>query len=626
MRETIFDKNLKAMEKWYPDFADMIREEKYDLDDTKVWVEQSWDKEKIFRIETGGKRLYLGGKRNAAEPVQMWQERLGEIHKYAPVFLFGIGSGAYLKSIIHHSPKEANIVVYEPSMAIFLTVLKEIDLSEEIKDRPIAFVIEGLNDVEFVPVIQGVLTLETLEFFIEEVHPNYKTAFPEQLRERVKQLTKHADEFFVNFYTRRLLQERAAQNVLYNLPYIAEGYHTAQLSKVIPYKGAAVLISAGPSLDKNIEELRRAKNHLFLIAVDTAVKPLLKRGILPDVFITLDGRKPLDLLEGAQMLPVVSNSVARYELLDRQKGKRIFFFDGYQLPLDLYFQNDKILPGVAVGGSVACSGFSLLYKMGFETVILVGQDLAYTDNKSHADGTFQEKMPLENTEHMIRVKGNYQDTVPTLTNLKIYLDWFASYIKGAKEHGNFRVINATEGGAFIEGTELMSLKDALDECIGEEIDFAGLVDTMESAFTEEEKKKAFDYLREIPKQFEALEKLAKQLKREYQKVEQTEKSGKGNSKYYKKQIEKIKKLTEKCYEYSGYQLVESTLGTAEFILQTEFYYEKEDTETENEILQTAAHGITYSEIFEDCTKLMQDLSKKMLARADRLRTEGGPLC
>ena len=96
--------------------------------------------------------------------------------------------------------------------------------------------------------------------------------------------------------------------------------------------------------------------------------------------------------------------------------------------------------------------------MGFETVILVGQDLAYTDDKSHADGTFRETMPKENTESMIRVKGNYQDTVPTLTNLKIYLEWFADYIKGAKERGNFRVINATEGGAYIEGTELMTLK------------------------------------------------------------------------------------------------------------------------------------------------------------------------
>lgn len=620
MKETIFEKNLKAMEKWYPDFADLIRQKKYKEDDTKVWTEQSQDGEVIFCIEREGKKLYLGGKRNAKKSVELWQERLGKIHKYAPVFLFGIGSGAYLKSMIQNSPKEANIVVCEPSVMIFLTALKEIDLSKEIQDRPIAFIVEGLNGTEFIPVMQALLTLETLEFFVEEVHPNYKIAFPEQLREQIKQLTRYSDGFFVSFHTRRLLQEHAAQNVLYNLPHVAEGYHTMQLSKVIPYKGAAVLVSAGPSLNKNIEELRRAKNHLFLIAVDTAVKPLLKQGIVPDVFITLDGRKPLDLLEGAQYLPVVSNTVARYELLDRQKGKKIFFFDGYQLPQELYFQNGKVLPRVAIGGSVACSGFSLLYKMGFETVILVGQDLAYTDNKSHADGTFREKMPQENTEHMIRVRGNYQDTVPTLTNLKIYLDWFEDYIKGAKERGNFRVINATEGGAYIEGTELMTLKEALDVCIGEETDFAGLVETMESAFTQEEKEKAYDYLREVPKQFEEIEKLARQLRREYRKIQKIEKSGTGSGQSLSKALKRVKKLTEKYYEYPGYQLIEETLGTAEYILQTEFYYEKEDMETEDEVLQAAVQGITYSEVLEECAKLMQELSCKMVERADALRT------
>ena len=44
-------------------------------------VETSWDGETIFRIEQDGRQLYLGGKRNAKEPIQIWSERVGEIHK-----------------------------------------------------------------------------------------------------------------------------------------------------------------------------------------------------------------------------------------------------------------------------------------------------------------------------------------------------------------------------------------------------------------------------------------------------------------------------------------------------------------------------------------------------------------
>ena len=66
--------------------------------------------------------------------------------------------------------------------------------------------------------------------------------------------------------------------------------------KVIPKDISAIVIAAGPSLNKNIKELKRAKGKAFLIAVDTAVKRLLKEGIVPDMYATLDGMKTAELL------------------------------------------------------------------------------------------------------------------------------------------------------------------------------------------------------------------------------------------------------------------------------------------------------------------------------------------
>ena len=96
-------------------------------------------------------------------------------------------------------------------------------------------------------------------------------------------------------------------------------------------------------------------------------------------------------IDGAETIPVIAPPTAGYKIMERQKAKKIFYYDGYFLPYSIYFINDKVLPDVSTGGSVACSGFSLLHKLGYETIILVGQDLAFTDNKSHADGTFEEK-------------------------------------------------------------------------------------------------------------------------------------------------------------------------------------------------------------------------------------------
>lgn len=75
------------------------------------------------------------------------------------------------------------------------------------------------------------------------------------------------------------------------------------------------MVAAGPSLNKNIQVLKKAKNRLFILAVDTAVKPLIKAGIKPDAFITIDAKKSPDLIkiDGAETIPVIAPPTAGYK-------------------------------------------------------------------------------------------------------------------------------------------------------------------------------------------------------------------------------------------------------------------------------------------------------------------------
>lgn len=616
MSKSILEKNLEAMEKWYPAFADLIREEHETEDPTNVMVETSWDGETIFRIEQDGRQLYLGGKRNAKEPIQIWSERVGEIHKYAPVFLFGVGSAAYLKDIIEKSSKEANVVVYEPSIHIFMAMLENIDISKEIEDRPIAFVVKGLNEEEFEPVMRGVMTLENMSFLIEEIHPNYRGFFLEDILEKVKKVQRLVESEMVQFNTLKKLSMNMAQNILRNMKYVCEGYHTKLLLKAVSNKDAAILVAAGPSLNKNIQMLKKAKNRLFILAVDTAVKPLIKAGIKPDAFITIDAKKSPDLIkiDGAETIPVIAPPTAGYKIMERQKAKKIFYYDGYFLPYSIYFINDKVLPDVSTGGSVACSGFSLLHKLGYETIILVGQDLAFTDNKSHADGTFEEKMPVMDTEGMEMVKGNYVDKIPTRMNLRIFLNWFQEYIHDIKEaNPNIRVVNATAGGAYIEGTEIRALDDIIEEVcknVPEEINFTERIEALESEFTEEEHKKAVDYLKNVPKDFEDMLKDAKELEKAYQKLGKIGKSGTVEKKGCLKQLKKIKKITTKIEESEEYQLILTCIPIADYIIRSEYYFEGDTIAKETE--EIARKGKLYCEVLEECIILLKGLSEETL--------------
>lgn len=451
---------------------------------------------------------------------------------------------------------------------------------------------------------------------MKEIHPNYRGFFLEDILEKVKKVQRLVESEMVQFNTQKKLSMNMAQNILRNMKYVCEGYHTKLLLNAVSNKDAAILVAAGPSLNKNIQMLKKAKNRLFILAVDTAVKPLVKAGIKPDAFITIDAKKDLDLVEidGAETIPVIAPATALYKIMDRQKAKKIFYYDGYFLPYSIYFINDKVLPDVSTGGSVACSGFSLLHKLGYETIILVGQDLAFTDNKSHADGTFEEKMPVMDTEGMEMVKGNYVDKIPTRMDFRIFLNWFQEYIHDIKEaNPNIRVVNATAGGAYIEGTEIRALDDIIEEVcknVPEEINFTERIEALESEFTEEEHKKAVDYLKNVPKDFEDMFKDAKELEKAYQKLGKIGKSGTVEKKGCLKQLKKIKKITTKIEESEEYQLILTCIPIADYIIRSEYYFEGDTIAKETE--EIARKGKLYCEVLEESITLLKGLSEETL--------------
>src|SRR6476659_8277570 len=76
-------------------------------------------------------------------------------------------------------------------------------------------------------------------------------------------------------------------NTLTNLPVIASEADAAALCDVFT-NVPAVVVGAGPSLDANLSALYDLQDRALLIAVDTAVRPLLAAGIRPHVVVSVD--------------------------------------------------------------------------------------------------------------------------------------------------------------------------------------------------------------------------------------------------------------------------------------------------------------------------------------------------
>ena len=104
--------------------------------------------------------------------------------------------------------------------------------------------VKGLNEEEFEPVMRGVMTLENMSFLIEEIHPNYRGFFLEDILEKVKKVQRLVESEMVQFNTLKKLSMNMAQNILRNMKYVCEGYHTKLLLKAVSNKDAAILVAA----------------------------------------------------------------------------------------------------------------------------------------------------------------------------------------------------------------------------------------------------------------------------------------------------------------------------------------------------------------------------------------------
>jgi hypothetical protein len=213
----------------------------------------------------------------------------------------------------------------------------------------------------------------------------------------------------------------------------------------------AWVIATGPTLAGHYEHLRAARARPvspLLVAVDTALVPLLNNGIRPDIVVSIDQlttARTLPASESADLtlvyFPLLDNA-----LLAAWQGGRYAAYG----PTPLYEPLRQEIPkGVLyVGGSVLHSAVDLVVKMGARQVVLFGVDFALVGGQGHAGWKAGELAPQFTTSEWV-LNGHGQ-RVKTLLNLRAYLCVLENYIA---VHPSVRFLNASREGALIAGAD-----------------------------------------------------------------------------------------------------------------------------------------------------------------------------
>ncbi len=271
----------------------------------------------------------------------------------------------------------------------------------------------------------------------------------------------------------------------------------------------AVVVAAGPSLDRNVADLALVKGKAIIIAVDTALRKLDAAGIVPDIAVAVDANhaNSLDVVglsPEARSAMLFVDHIASPEIIEAFTGPKAFLrtvnytYDIEDKPVRMVTPLDRLLAEIAgredlfswqSGGSVSTNAFSLAHILGAGRVIMVGQDLAYTDGRSHARGVGYEDdaargisrfLGREMVNRVFTANGDVLvdawdgGKARTSTVLREYLHWYEMTMERGYGRTFSEVIDATEGGARKKGMMPMRLRDAA-KLLGSVTDPAGKI-------------------------------------------------------------------------------------------------------------------------------------------------------
>jgi hypothetical protein len=280
-----------------------------------------------------------------------------------------------------------------------------------------------------------------------------------------------------NAEARRQFAPRYLTNAIRNAPALVEGSDVRALTDF--YRGVpAVIAAAGPSLDRALDDLREVSDRAVLIAVDTALRPLLDVGLTPALVIGMDpsarNARHLRSLPDCRDVWLVAESALDPSAVSAFDDRTFWFRVADHQPWPWYRELGIDVGRIDVWGSVVTAAFQVAILAGCDPIVLVGADFAYTDGRPYARGTTYEldcayaaaigddpgrawQMQMAMFEPL-RVPDVCGTETMTTAPLQAFRDWMVAH---AARCGR-RVINATGAGIFFgDGVEQSTLRAAL---------------------------------------------------------------------------------------------------------------------------------------------------------------------
>ena len=423
-------------------------------------IEVTKDRYSIVKINKNKKNVYIGSKYNMNMEINKFVEKARKTKKdieNVVFILYGFSVGDHIKRLRKEFPCN-EIIVFEPNKKLYKYILENYTwIGKDEKLNIISCDEEDLN-YEVKKYIDEIKMsyMEIIEF------SNYATIYEEEYKNFIREFKAAIIDIVLNRNTALMTSKRWFETLLSNLKYIAYGIPIDEYNDYYKDK-PAVIVSAGPSLDKNIDELKKIDDEMVIIGGGRTLKSLMNKDIKTHLLVSIDA---YDIqYNGAKGYvenyngPLLFYEGTNEKVVSNHPGDKIFYTnldcirDMAERPIKPLFQ----------GGSVAHIMTDYAILAGCNPIIFIGQDLAYTNDTTYSkvadeeDGSRSfEKVKNDNDD--IYVEDVNGGKVRTSLSFDKFRRTFEQIII---QHPDIKFINATEGGARIKGSIEMPLKEAI---------------------------------------------------------------------------------------------------------------------------------------------------------------------
>lgn len=386
----------------------------------------------------------------------------------------GLGLGYHVAELERRFSRPF-LIVAEDDLALIKTALCVTDLAKPLQDRRLAF-LTSIDRARLHERLRPIMTplMLGLHFINPPTMRRYHVQFQTEISRLMRDFVSYAR---VQMHSVLRNARLTCRNAAFNLP----TYLTQPGVEVLARRAAgypAIIVAAGPSLARNIDQLGGLRDKAVLIAVQTVLKTLLARGVAPHLVTSLDYHElSAEFFRGIEDLggaALVAESKVTWHVPDVFPG-RIHMLRSHFLE-DLLQAAAPPRAALRAGSTVAHLAFYLAEHLGCDPVILIGQDLSFCEGLYYPPGTPIERIwqpelgrfqtiEMKQWERIVRSRATLH-TVQDIHGRDAYADdqmlTYAEQFQADFMAATTRVIHACEGGLRLEGTEVMTLREAAE--------------------------------------------------------------------------------------------------------------------------------------------------------------------